>query len=193
MIKRLFLFYVKGDKLMNRKKYIPILITLLIVSMMSVSIATAEAPRAYFTATSNMIEFLDPGTTVVHDNHVHVSGMKQAFLTCWTFVENGESVCHREVVEINIVLSLVDLTGNMWGTFEFLDDGTEVWEGTFHGSRRIVDGNMVSTVNDVGRGLGPNEGLLFQYTLQAFNIWDPSVPATFTGTGFVQETGKYNP
>jgi len=179
---------------MNYKKYIPILITLLILSMMSVSIAAAEAPRAYFSATSNMIEFLDPGTTVVHDNHVHVRGMKQVFLTCWTFVADGESVCHREVVELNVVISLVDMTGNMWGTFEFLDDdGTAVWVGVFHGNRRIVDGNMVSTVSDVGRGLGQNEGLLFQYTLQAFNIWDPSEPATFSGSGFVQETGQYNP
>lgn len=179
---------------MNSKRITITIITLIILMIMSASVASAEAPKAYFTATSNISAILDPGTTEVKDQHVHVRGMKQVATTCWTYLEGGETVCYNEVIEVNVILSLVDLTGPMWGTFEFQDDeGAVVWKGNFHGDRRIVDGNMVSTVNDIGRGLGYNEGLLFQYTLQAFNIWDPSQPAPFEGTGFVQETGQYNP
>lgn len=178
---------------MNRKRFFLILITLVIFSMMSVNIAAAEAPRGYFTATSEMIAVINPGTAKVNDHHVHVTGMQQVANTCWTYAAGGSVKCYEEVITINIVLSLIDLTGPMWGTFEFKDGGVVVWKGTFYGSRKVVGGNMVSTVNDVGRGVGPNEGLLFQYTLQALNIWDPSQPATFIGTGYVQWTGNFIP
>lgn len=176
---------------MNSKKFISILIAILIVSILPVSGAAAKAPREYFSATAQAIGLLDPGTTVVHDDHVLVRGMKQVYMACWTFEKPTRTECHREVVEVNVVLSLVDMTGTMQGTFVYLDDEDNViWEGIFYGSRKIVDGHMVSTVNDIGRGVGINEGLLFQYTLQAFDIWDPSQPALFEGTGFVQATSK---
>ena len=176
---------------MNHKKFLLTMVTLLILSLMSASIATAGAPRSTFSATAEMKEMIDPGTTEIRDNHVHVRGMKQAYETCWTYDASGETVCYREVVEANVVISLADMTGTMWGSFKFLDDNNAVvWKGKFHGSRRIIDENMVSTVTDIGLGQGPNEGLLFQYTLKAYNIWDPSQPATFAGKGFVQETSN---
>ncbi len=179
---------------MNRKKISITIVILFSLLIMSFSTTAAKAPRTYFTATAEMIEMLDPGTTEVKDNNVHVRDMKQVYRTCWTFKERHETICYREVVVVNVDLSLDDMTGTMRGTFEFLNDNDEVvWEGVFYGSRKIVDGTMVSTVNDIGRGLGIYEGLFFQYTLQAFNIWDPSQPAVFEGTGFIQDTGVYTP
>jgi hypothetical protein len=158
------------------------------------STAIVEAPRIDFTVTSNLVKQLDPGSQELRDNHLYVRGLKSVYKTCWTFRADGELVCHDEVVVTNVILSTQDMTGPMWGTFEYLDDeGAIIWRGIFHGNRKLVGGDMTSTIYDIGHGLGPNEGLLFQYTIQAVNITDPSVSVPHVGSGYVQAIARYKP
>lgn len=158
------------------------------------STAIAEAPRIDFTVTANLMEQLDPGSQEIRDNHLYIRGLKSVYKTCWTFRADGDLVCHNEVVTAEVILSTQDMTGPMWGTFEYLDDeGAVIWRGIFHGNRRLLGGDMISTIYDIGHGLGPNEGLLFQYTIQAVNVADPSVSIPFEGNGYVLEIGRYQP
>ncbi len=153
-----------------------------------------EVARNDFTVTADMIEQLDPGSQEIRDNHIYIKGSKSVYKACWTYKASGELVCHNEVVVADVILSIKDMTGAMWGTFEYIDEaGSVLWKGIFHGNRRLVGGDMISTIHDIGHGFGPNEGLLFQYTIQAANIIDPSVPIPFAGSGYVQEIVQYEP
>ncbi len=178
---------------MNTKRCILTICVILVMLLVAANPAIAAAPREDFTVIATQTGALDPGVWKMHDNHVHIEGMVSVYQTCWTFISDGEITCHQEIVTVNLILSLVDMTGPMWGSFEYRDgNGNLTWEGTWVGSRRLVGSDIISTIHDVGRGAGPNEGLLFQYTIQAFNA-APGSPVPFEGTGYVQTTGNYNP
>ena len=173
------------------------LLTISIIFIMvfvAASPATAEAPREYFNAELVSLGVIDPGNIEFIDNHMQVTGMKSLYLACWTFIDDGAVECAQEAIVVNGRYSLVDSTGPMWGTFEYLDANNQViWKGTFHGNRSLDGVNVISTVTDSGRGLGVNEGLLFTYTGTAMNIFDPTMPHTFLASGYVLETGNYKP
>lgn len=154
--------------------------------------ATSDAAKLDFAVTASFFKQLDPGSQEMRDNHIHIRGLKSVYQTCWTFQADGKMVRQNEVVVVNIILSAKDMTGPMWGSFEHLDDqGVSTWKGIFHGNRRLVGGDIISTIHDVGLGSGPNEGFLFQYTIQAINIDDPSVSNPFTGSGFMQAIATF--
>ncbi len=139
--------------------------------------ATSGAVQLDFAVTASFLKQLDAGSQEMHDDQIHIRGLKSVYQTCWTFKTGGKMVCQNEVVVVNIILSARDMTGPMWGTFEYLDDqGVSTWKGIFHGNRRLVGGDMISTIHDVGLGSGPNEGFLFEYTIQAINLDDLYFP-----------------
>ncbi len=179
---------------MNSKKRILTISIIIVMLLIAASPATANAPGEAFTVISTQTGVVDPGIYNIHGNHLRAMGMVSVYETCWTFIGDGETSCHREIVTANVVLSLDDMTGPMWGSFVYLDENDKVtWEGTFIGDRALVNGDVISTIHDViGRGSGQYEGLLFRYTIQAVNA-GPGNPVPFTGTGSLQTTGNYNP
>jgi len=182
---------ITKEEKMIAKKYILIVVVMVLVLAGAIP-AAAEAPREDFTVIAKQTQALNPGVWNIHDGHLHVAGMVSVYEACWTFIDISQTACHQEIVTVNFVVSLLDMTGPMWGSFEYRDEnGYLTWEGTWVGSRSLVNGDVISTIHDIGRGAGPNEGLLFQYTIQAVNA-SPENPVPFSGTGFVQTTGNYN-
>lgn len=154
--------------------------------------ATLEAPWDHFTVEAVLVRQLDPGSTEVRDNLMHVRRAKALYQVKWTFSRDGSTVYHHEVVDMNVVLSTETMTGSMWGTFEYQDERENViWKGCWHGERCLVNGEMISTIYDIGSGLGPNEGLLFHYEISAANVFDPAAAIPFTGKGYVQKAGQH--
>lgn len=178
---------------MKTNKLFLIGLTTMILILAGVVPASADAPRETFTVVDTQTQALGPGVWVFHDGHVQITGMVNESETCWTFLADSETICHKAIVTLNGIFLLPEIIGPMWGSFEFLDENDNLtWEGTFVGTKSFDNGDIITTVTNFGRGTGTNQGLLFQFTLHGVNV-SPENQVPLIGTGYIQTTGKTNP
>lgn len=149
---------------MKNKKFILILVSLLLLTLaFSSSAVSARAPKTYFTG----VEELGPatgGTTKVVDGKVHFRGVVQpGFDTTSDPRTSGEVV-----IVVNAIWTPPALTGPMWGTFRIENEGG-AWDVRWQGERKLVGGNVISTIRATGHGSGGYEGLIGKWSYSGVN------------------------
>ncbi len=148
----------------TNKKTLLVVLALVLALAALASPALAQAPWTPFSGTETLFAPTDMGKMEFVDGKVIISGMVQPGVD----QTNDPRTSGEVTVVVNAAWSLPEQLGPMWGTLRLVNEQGE-WNGTWTGSRRLVDGNIISDIRGTGRGSGAYEGLIGKWSYLGVN------------------------
>ncbi len=165
------------------KKMLLVIVAIVLALTALAQPAIAETPWTPFSGTETLLAPTDMGKMKFVDGKVIISGMVQPAVDQTDDPRTSGDV----TIVVNAVWSLPEQLGPMWGTVRIVNAEGE-WNGTWTGSRRLVDGNVISDISSTGLGSGAYEGLIGKWNLRSVNGGPTNPYEQISGT--ILETGR---